>query len=110
MAESGKHWAASLSQQYSKEVHKINTKQFQETHLGNHVSGGPGRKLTSRVVGGSSNYMSHDSSSSKIEVYSNGKTHMLLKLLFFIYKCAGILTSNYYITQWELATPTLIGT
>ena len=35
--------------------------------------------------------MSHDSSSIKIEVYSNGKTHRLLKLLFFIYKCAGSL-------------------
>ena len=35
--------------------------------------------------------MSHDSSSIKIEVYSNGKTHRLLKLLFFIYKYAGSL-------------------
>ena len=50
--------------------------------------------------------MSHDS----IEVYSNGKTHRLLKLLFFIYKCAGILLTSIYITQWVLATPTLIGT
>ena len=37
--------------------------------------------------------MSHDSSSIKIEVDSNGKTHRLLKL-FFVYKCAGILQAN----------------
>ena len=54
--------------------------------------------------------MSHDSSSIKIEVYSNGKTHRLLKLIFFINKCAGILLTSIYITQWLLATPTLIGT
>jgi len=34
--------------------------------------------------------MSHDLSSIEIEVYNNGKTHRLLKLLFFIYECAGI--------------------
>ena len=36
---------------------------------------------------------------------SNGKTRRLLKLLLFIYKCAGILLT----TQWVLATPILIG-
>ena len=51
-----------------------------------------------------------DSSSIKIEVYNNGKTHRLLKLLFFTYKCAGILLTSIYITQCVLATPTLIGT
>ena len=29
--------------------------------------------------------VTHDSSSIKIEIYNNGKTHRLLKLLFFIY-------------------------
>jgi len=52
--------------------------------------------------------MSHDSSSIEIEVYNNGKTHRLLKLLFFVYKCAGL--TSIYITQRVLATPTLIGT
>ena len=33
-----------------------------------------------------SNFMSHDSSSIEIEVYSDGKTLRLLKLVFFIYK------------------------
>ena len=37
-----------------------------------------------------SNLMSLDSSSIEIEVYNNGKTHRILKLLFFIYECAGI--------------------
>ena len=54
--------------------------------------------------------MSHDSSSIKAEVYNDGKTHRLLKLLFFIYECAGILLTSIYITQKVLATPTLIGT
>ena len=31
-------------------------------------------------------------------------------IVFFIYKCAGILLTSTYITQWVLATPTLIGT
>ena len=34
----------------------------------------------------------------------------LLKLVFFTYKCTGILLSSIYITQRVLATPTLIGT
>ena len=58
--------------------------------------------------------MLHDSSSIEIEVYSDGKSLRLLKLVFFTYKGAGILqTSIYiyiYITQRVLATPTLIGT
>ena len=40
--------------------------------------------------------MSHDSSSVRIEVYSSGKTHWLLKLVFFICKCAGILLTSIY--------------
>ena len=51
--------------------------------------------------------LSHDSSSSKIEVYSNGKTRRLLKSVF---KCAGILLTSIYITQQVLASPTLTGT
>ena len=51
-----------------------------------------------------------DSSSIEIEVYNNGKTHRLLKLVFFIYECTGILLTSIYITQRLLATPTLIGT
>jgi len=53
--------------------------------------------------------MSHDSSSIKAEVYSDGKTHTLLKLLFFIsvHKCRS---SIIYITRQVLPTPTLIGT
>ena len=54
--------------------------------------------------------LSHDSSSIEIEVYNNGKTHRLLKLLFFVYKCTGILLTSIYITQRVLATPTLNGT
>ena len=54
--------------------------------------------------------MSHDSSPIVIEVYNNGKTHRLLKLVFFIYKCAGIQLTSAYITQRVLTTPTLIGT
>ena len=56
--------------------------------------------------------MSHDSSPTKIEVYSNGKTHRLLKSVFFIYIfiCVGILLTSVYITQQVLTTPTLIGT
>ena len=56
-------------------------------------------------MGGSSEIqiLSHDSNSIKIEVYSNGKTHRLLKLFFFIYKCA---LTSIYTTQWVLATPT----
>ena len=54
--------------------------------------------------------MSHDTSSIEIEVYSNGKTRRLLKLLFFIYECAGILLTSIYITKRVLATPTLSGT
>ena len=38
--------------------------------------------------------MSHDSSSIEIEVYSNGKTLRLLKLIFFTYKGAGILQTS----------------
>ena len=38
-----------------------------------------------------SNFMSHDLGSIELEVYRNRKTHRLLKLIFFIYKCAGIL-------------------
>ena len=34
----------------------------------------------------------------------------LLKLLFFIHKCAGILLTSIYISQRVLATPTLNGT
>ena len=47
-------------------------------------------------VGGSSK-MSHDLSSVKLEVYSNGKICRLLKLVFFIQKCAGILLTGIYI-------------
>ena len=68
-------------------------------------------KLYSRVyVSGSSKIqtLSHDSSSIEIEVY-NGKTHDY-KVAFFIYECAGILLTSIYVTQWVLATPTLIGT
>ena len=54
--------------------------------------------------------LSYDSSSIKTEVYNNGKTHRLVKLLFFIYECAVILLTSVYITQLMLATPTLIGT
>ena len=54
--------------------------------------------------------MSHDLSFIEIEVYNNGDTHRLLKLLFFIYKGAGILLASIYITQRVLATPILIGT
>ena len=56
--------------------------------------------------------MSHDSSFTKIVVYSNGKTHRLLKSVFFIYECAGILLTSVYITQLVLmlATLTLIVT
>ena len=49
----------------------------------------------------------------EIEIYNNGKTHRLLKLLYFIYECAGILLTSIYVcinTQRVLATPTLIGT
>ena len=49
-----------------------------------------------------------DSNSIKIEVYSNEKTHRLFKFLLFIYKCAGILPTSICITQWVLATPTLM--
>ena len=46
----------------------------------------------------------------EIEVYNNGKTHRLLKLLFFIYECALILlTSMYYYPEGVSHTP-LIGT
>ena len=38
-----------------------------------------------------SNFMSHDLCSIELEVYRNRKTHRLIKLIFFIYKCAGIL-------------------
>ena len=51
--------------------------------------------------------MSHDSSSIEIEVYNGLR---LLKLLFFIYECAGIVQTIIHITQRVLATPTLIGT
>jgi len=56
--------------------------------------------------------MSHDSSSIRTEVYNIGKTHRLLKLLFFVYECAGILltVTSIYITQRMLATPTFFGT
>ena len=54
--------------------------------------------------------MSFDSSSIKTEIYSDGKTLRLLKFVFFIYKCAGIKLTSAYITQWVLATPTLIDT
>ena len=40
----------------------------------------------------------------------NGKTRRLLKSVFFIYRCVGILLTSVYITQLVLATPTLIGT
>ena len=53
--------------------------------------------------------LSHDSSSIEFE-YSDGKSLGLLKLVFFTYKGAGILQTSIYITQWVLATPTLIGT
>ena len=36
-------------------------------------------------------YVCGSSKIHEIEVYNNGKTHMLLKSVFFIYKCAGIL-------------------
>ena len=35
----------------------------------------------------------------KIEVYSDGKTLRLLKLVFFTYKGAGVLQTSLYITQ-----------
>jgi len=54
--------------------------------------------------------MSFDSSSIKTEIYSNGKARRLLKFLFFTYKCAGIKLASACITQWVLATPTLIDT
>ena len=52
-------------------------------------------------VGGSSKIqtLSHDSSSIENEVYNNGKTHRLLKSVFFIYNCAGILLTSIYIIQ-----------
>ena len=62
------------------------------------------------VVQVKSNFMSHDSSSIEIEVHSNGKSLRLLKLLFFIYKGAGILQTSILVSQRVLATPTLIGT
>ena len=63
-------------------------------------------------MGGSSKiqFMSHDTSFIEIEVHNNGKTHRLLKLLFFIHECAGMLLTSIYITQRVLATPNLIGT
>ena len=54
--------------------------------------------------------LSFDSSSIKTEIYSNGKNLRLLKFVFFIYKHAGIKLTSAYITQWVLATPTLIDT
>ena len=54
--------------------------------------------------------MSLDSSSIEIEVYNNGKTHRLLKLLLFVYECASILLTSIHINQRVLATPTFIGT
>ena len=54
--------------------------------------------------------MSYDSSSIETEIYSNGKNLRLLKFVFFIYKHAGIKLTSAYITQWVLATPTLIDT
>ena len=54
--------------------------------------------------------MSRDSSSIKTEIYIDGKTLRLLKFVFFIYKCTGIKLTSVYITQWVLATPTLIDT
>ena len=48
----------------------------------------------------------HDSSFIEIEVHNSGKTHSLLKLLFFIYERAGILLTSIHITQRVLATPT----
>ena len=64
-----------------------------------------GTKSLPVLVRGSSK-ISHDSSF----INSNEKTHRLLKLLFFIYKCADILLTSIYIIQWELATPTLVVT
>ena len=52
--------------------------------------------------------MLHDPGSIEIEVYNNGKTLRLLKLVFFTYECAGILLTSIYITKLMLATPTLI--
>ena len=58
------------------------------------------------------NFMSHDSSS--IQVLLNMRfivmDSQVIKVNFFIYTCAGILLTSIYITQWVLATPTLIGT
>ena len=54
--------------------------------------------------------LSHDSSSIETEVYSDGKSVRLLKLVFFIYKGAGIIQTSTYIIQRVLATPTLIDT
>ena len=54
--------------------------------------------------------ISHDLGSIELAVYRNRKTHRMLKLVFFIYKCAGMLLTSTYITQWVSATPTLIGT
>ena len=53
--------------------------------------------------------LSFDSSSIKTEIYSDGNTQVI-KFAFFIYKCVGIKLTSAYITQWVLATPTLIGT
>ena len=61
-------------------------------------------------VGGSSKIQTVCHVTQVLLVYSNGKTHRLLKLLFFIYECAGILLTSIHITQRVLATPTLIGT
>ena len=56
--------------------------------------------------GGSSKLqtLSHDSSSIKIEVYSNGLT-CYWSCFFFIY---STLLTSIYIIQWVLATPTLM--
>ena len=51
-------------------------------------------------VGGSSKiqtFMSHDSNSIRTEVYNNGLTGYIVKLLFFIYKSAGVLLTSIYI-------------
>ena len=46
--------------------------------------------------------MSYDSSSIEIEVYSDGKTFRLIKLLIFTYKGAGVLqTTVVYIYYSE---------
>ena len=51
------------------------------------------------IIVGKIQTLSHDSCSIEIEVYNNGKIHRLVKLLFFIYECAGILLIVYILPR-----------